>query len=315
MTRQSTRKAFGDTLEELGADERIFVLDADVSKSTFTCCFARRYPKRFFNIGIAESNMLGVAAGIASCGNIVFACSFAMFAVLRACEQIRNTVCHANLNVKIVGTHAGLSAGADGASHHALEDIAILRSFPNMTIVCPADAVATRAAVRALANVPGPAYLRLRREEEPVLYREGDLKLQIGRAIVLRSGEDVTLVANGATVHTALAAADALALHGVSAGVIDMHTIKPLDQQAILTAARQTGAIVCCEEHSRYGGMGCAVSELLTAMHPVPANVVGTPDEFTRSGSWNELRHSFGISKGAIVESARAAIDLKRQHE
>lgn len=307
----STRLAFGEALKEIGHDERVFVLDSDVSKSTHSYMFKQKYPERFINIGIAEGNMIGVAAGLATCGNIAFACSFANFAVLRACEQIRNSVCYPNLNVKIIGTHSGLSGGKDGASHHALEDVAIMRSFPNMKVICPADATSTKAAIKAAASNDGPFYIRIRRTQEPVIYEEG-YAFEIGKANVLKEGADVALIASGSTVHLALIAADILKAQGIEAKVIDMHTIKPIDKEAIISAAEETGAIVACEEHSVIGGLGSAVAEVVAQTMPVPMRFVGTRDTFGKSGDWEELKEKFGITQNEIVKKALEAIKAKK---
>jgi len=307
----STRLAFGEALKEIGHDERIFVLDSDVSKSTHSYMFEQKYPDRFINIGIAEGNMIGVAAGLATCGNIAFACSFANFAVLRACEQIRNSVCYPNLNVKIIGTHSGLSGGKDGASHHALEDVAIMRSFPNMTVICPADATSTKAAIKAAAAHDGPFYIRIRRTQEPVIYEEG-VMFEIGKAKVLKEGADVTLIASGSAVQLALMAANMLKAQGIEAKVIDMHTIKPIDKEAIISAAQETGAIVACEEHSVIGGLGSAVAEVVAQTIPVPVRFVGTRDTFGKSGDWEELKEKFGITEKEIIKKALEVIEAKK---
>jgi transketolase len=305
----ATRQAYGDTLAVIGSDERIVVLDADVSKSTKSCGFAGKYPERFINMGIAEGNMIGVAAGLAAEGKIVFASTFAVFAALRACEQIRNSVCYPRLNVRIVGTHSGLSAGEDGATHQAVEDIAVMRSMPNMAVISPADAVETAAALKASLDYHGPVYFRLGRMPEPVIHSEGEYAFTWGKGEVLEDGGDVTLIATGPMVYEALEARKLLKESAVSARVINMHTIKPIDEALIVKAARETGAIVTCEEHSTIGGLGSAVAEVVAKNCPVPMGFVGIDDCFGKSGKPEDLKNRFGITKARIAEKALAVME------
>ncbi len=309
----ATRDAYGNALAEFGGDERIVVLDADLSKSTKTEVFKKKYPDRFFNMGIAEGNMMAVAAGLASCGKIVFASTFAIFASQRACEQIRNSVCYPNLNVKIGASHAGISVGEDGASHQALEDIAIMRSLPNMTVICPADGVATRLAVKAAIEHDGPVYLRLGRPAVPVIYEGVDLDFTIGKGVVLTQGDDLAIIATGLMVHIALEAEKLLREEGIRARVIDMHTIKPIDEELIIKAARETGALVTAEEGTVIGGLGGAVAEVLVQNCPVPLKMVGIEDKFGKSGKPDHLLEMYGLTAGSIVKKAKEAMKMKKK--
>lgn len=312
MASIATREAYGSALAEFGADQRIVVFDADLSKSTKTEVFKKKYPERFFNAGIAEGNMIVMAAGMASCGKIAFASTFAVFAAGRAFEQIRNSVCYPKLNVKIAATHAGLTVGEDGASHQAIEDIAIMRALPNMTVLCPSDAIETRHAVQAAIAHDGPVYLRLGRLGVPALYDESSFHFELGKGITLAEGSDVTIVATGMMVHAASNAAELLKKDGISARVIDIHTIKPLDQELILKAARETGAIVTAEEHSVIGGLGGAVAELLSESCPVPVLRVGVQDKFGKSGTPNALLEMYGLTAEEIANKAKKAVNLKK---
>lgn len=306
----ATREAYGNALAEFGNDERIVVLDADLSKSTKTDTFKQKYPDRFFNMGIAEGNMVSVAAGMASTGKVVFASTFAVFAALRACEQIRNSIAYPKLNVKIGASHAGLTVGEDGASHQAIEDIAVMRSIPNMTLINPSDATTMREAVKAAIEMDGPVYLRLGRLAVPVLYENG-LDFKIGKGIELREGKDVTIIATGMMVGVAVEAAEALEAEGVSVRLIDMHTIKPIDRELVIKAAKETGAIVTVEEHNVIGGLGGAVSEVLADACPVPVKRVGVRDQFGKSGKPLELLELYGLTPKEIVGAAQAAISMK----
>jgi len=310
--RIATREAYGEALAELGTENPdIVVLDADLSKSTKTEIFARRFPERFFNMGIAEQNMLGTAAGLAAAGKIVFCSSFAIFAAGRAFEQVRNSIAYPALNVKIGASHGGITVGEDGASHQSIEDIALMRALPNMTVLVPADAVATRILVRAAAALEGPVYLRLGRMAVPVLY-DGGASLVPGKAHVWREGRDLTLVATGLMVAVALEAADLLEREGYRVGVMDVHTIKPLDVEALVRAARATGAVVTLEEHTVIGGLGSAVAEALSEYHPVPIKRIGLPDTFGESGKPQELMEKYGLTARHAVAAAREILARKR---
>ena len=315
----STREAYGRTLVELGRENPdIVVLDADLSSSTYTKLFAKEFPERFFNFGIAEANMMGVAAGLASCGKIVFASTFAIFATQRAYNQFRQSIAYPGLNVKVAASHGGVSVGEDGTSHHCIEDIAAMRVLPGVSVVVPADAVETREAVRALVEHVGPAYLRLGRPKIPVLYEEDygfegeKFRFRLGEAVVLRDGDDVALIATGLMVWEALQAAEELEKQGIRAQVIDIHTIKPIDRDAILRAARKTGAVVTAEEHNIIGGLGSAVAEVLAEGYPVPMERVGVRDVWTESGPWRELLKKYGLTSLDIVEAARRVIERKK---
>jgi transketolase len=307
----ATRDAYGKALVALGqSNEKIVVLDADLAKSTKTIDFAKAIPERFFDIGIAEQNMIGIAAGLAASGKIPFASSFAMFATGRAFEQIRNSVAYPKLNVKIAATHAGITVGEDGGSHQTVEDIGIMRSVPNMTIVVPADAVETEKAVKAIAAYEGPVYLRLGRPAVPVLYDES-YTFQLGKASFLQQGQDVTIIATGIMVSKALEAAKLLAEEGLQAEVINMSTIKPLDEEAILQSVKKTGRVVTAEEHSIIGGLGSAVAELVTEHFPVPVRRVGIKDVFGESGTPGQLLEKFNLTPQAIVEAVKKIMEQK----
>jgi len=310
--KMATRNAYGEALAEVGADPRIVALDADVSTCTMSCVFGRKYPERFYNAGIAEANMVGVAAGMASCGLIPFVHSFAMFAAGRAFDQIRNMIAYPGLNVKVVGTHAGLTVGEDGATHQCLEDIGILRTIPGMTILCPADAQETFEAVRAMAGRDGPMYLRLGRMAVDAVTDAPGYRFELGRAVRMREGFDVTIIAAGIMVRMALEAAARLEGEGIRARVVNMHTVKPLDEEEVLRAARETGAIVTAEEHNVLGGLGAAVAEAVTCAYPVPVVRVGVGDAFGRSGNAEKLLELYGLDAAHILEAARRAIDLKK---
>ncbi|PKM82342.1 MAG: transketolase [Firmicutes bacterium HGW-Firmicutes-14] len=311
MSKAATREAYGRVLARLGAEIRdIVVLDADLSKSTKTSDFAKEFPDRFFDMGVAEQNMIGTAAGLAAAGKIPFASSFAIFATGRAFEQIRNSIAYPQLNVKIAATHAGISVGEDGASHQAIEDIAIMRALPNMTVIVPADATETEKAVRAAVNYRGPVYLRLGRLGLPVLFDES-YSYKIGRANTLRDGSDVTVIACGLMVGQALEAADVLAGENISTRVINMHTIKPLDREAVVRAAMETKAIVTAEEHNVIGGLGSAVAEALVETVPVVQEMVGVKDTFGESGAPSELLEKYGLTAKDIVAAVKKVIERK----
>ncbi len=306
----ATREAYGNALCELAPKYDFVVLDADLAAATKTGIFKKKYPERFFDCGIAEGNMMSVAAGIASTGKTVFASSFAMFAGGRAFEQVRNSIGYTHLNVKIGATHGGISVGEDGATHQCNEDFATMRSIPGMVIINPADAIETRAAVEAAILHDGPVYLRFGRYALPVLYDES-YKFELGRGVLMAEGSDVTLVATGLMVATALEARELLANEGISARVVNIHTIKPIDEDIIITAARETGAIVTCEEHSILGGLGSAVAEVLVEHAPVPMERIGVRDEFGRSGTVPALMEYYGLTARDIAERARLAISRK----
>lgn len=309
--KKATREAYGAALAEFGCDERIVVLDADLSKSTKTDNFKKVYPERFFNAGIAEGNMMSVAAGMASCGKIVFASSFAMFASGRAFEQIRNSIGYPKLNVKIGATHAGISVGEDGATHQCLEDIGLMRTIPGMVILNPADATEARLCVKAAIDHDGPVYLRFGRLAVPTIFGE-DYKFEIGKGVELADGTDVTIIATGLMVPYATEAREVLREQGISARVVNMPTIKPIDREIIVKAAKETGAIVTAEEHNIIGGLGSAVSEVLVEEYPVPMQRVGTNDVFGRSGTPTALFEIYGLDTKTIVEKAKAAIAKKK---
>ena len=309
----ATRAAYGKALAELaGKDPDLVVLDADLSGSTMSKDFAAAAPDRFFDMGIAEANMVGVAAGLAACGKKPFVNSFAMFAAGRAWEQVRNSVAYPGLNVKVVGSHGGLSVGEDGATHQCIEDLAIMRSIPGMTVLCPCDGNEMRAAVDALVNYNGPAYLRLGRlAVETVTDSLEGYRFQIGKGVLLRDGSDVTVVAVGMMVQSALEAADILAEEGISVRVIDMHTIKPLDGEILLAAAKETGCIVTSEEANIVGGLGGAVSEYLASVCPVPVIRHGVEDVFGRSGAAQKVLDAYGLNAAGIAAKVREALDIK----
>lgn len=310
----ATRAAYGKALEELAAQEpNLVVLDADLSGSTMTRGFGAEHPDRFFDMGIAEANMVGVAAGLATCGKKPFVNSFAMFAAGRAWEQVRNSVAYPGLNVKVVGSHGGLSVGEDGATHQCIEDLAIMRAIPNMTVLCPCDGNEMKQAVKALLAYDGPAYLRLGRlAVETVTDQVEGYEFQIGKGVLLRDGQDVTVVAVGMMVQMALTAADILAEEGISVRVIDMHTIKPLDTEILLAAARDTGCIVTSEEANIVGGLGSAVSEYLTSVCPVPVIRHGVEDEFGRSGAAQKVLEAYHLTPAGIADKVRQALTLKQ---
>lgn len=308
----ATRQAYGEALAEFGSDERIVVLDADLSKSTKTDIFKKKYPERHINIGIAEGNMMCVAAGLASCGKIVFASSFAIFASGRAFEQVRNSICYPKLNVKVCATHAGLTVGEDGATHQSVEDISLMRSIPNMVVINPADSVETEAAILAAAEYQGPCYVRLGRLAVDTINDEASYKFEIGKGITLADGNDVTIAATGMMVQLALQAKEELSKEGINARIINIHTIKPIDSDLLVKAAKETGAIVTAEEHSIIGGLGSAVSEVVTEECPVPVVKVGIKDTFGESGKPDQLLEKYGLTVEAIVNSAKRAISLKK---
>lgn len=308
----ATREAYGAALVELGAKyDNLIVLDADLAAATKTGVFKKAYPEKFFDCGIAEANMMGVAAGLASTGKLVFASSFAMFAAGRAFEQIRNSIAYPKLNVKIGATHAGISVGEDGASHQCCEDIALMRAIPGMTIINPADYTEGLQAVRAAAEFDGPVYMRFGRLAVPVIF-DDSYKFEIGKGVMLKDGTDVTIVATGLMVAAALEAQKLLENEGISARIVNMATIKPLDKEIICKAANETGCIVTSEEHSIIGGLGSAVCEAVTGCCPVPVVRHGVEDTFGRSGPALELLDLFKLNAQGIAEKAKQAVQLKK---
>ena len=306
--KKETRVTYGETLVELGKEnDKVVVMDADLSGSTKTATFKKAFPDRFFNAGIAEGNMVGVAAGLAASGYTVFVSSFAMFASGRAFEQIRNTAAYPNLNVKVCASHAGITVGPDGATHQCLEDIGIMRTIPHMTIINPADAVEARLAILEAAKINGPVYMRFGRSAVPVVFDE-NYKFEVGKGVLLRDGTDVTIVASGITVEMALHAADTLAEKGISARVINMATIKPIDKEILIKASKETGAIVTAEEHNIIGGLGSTVCEAICEEAPCVVERVGIADTFGRSGSVDELLEYYHLTPAEIVSKAESAM-------
>ena len=297
----ATRESYGNALAELGKiNDKVVVLDADLAGATKTGVFKKAFPERFFDCGIAEGNMAGIAAGLAATGMVPFMSSFAMFAAGRAFEQVRNSIGYPHLNVKIGATHAGISVGEDGATHQCNEDIALMRTLPGMVVISPSDDVEARAAVMAAAEYEGPVYLRFGRLAVPVINDTPDYKFEIGKGIVLKEGTDVTLVATGLTVSNTLEAAEMLAKDGINAKVINIHTIKPIDEELIVAAARETGKVVTIEEHSVIGGLGGAVCEVLSEKCPVPVKRIGVQDEYGQSGPAAELLHHYKLDAEGI---------------
>ncbi len=308
---KATRDAYGEILKELGAENpKIVVLDADLSSSTKTAEFKKVFPERHFNCGIAEQNMMGVAAGFATTGKIPFASTFAVFGAGRAYEQIRNSICYPKLNVKIAVTHSGLTVGEDGATHQMLEDISLMRTLPNMTVTVPADAAETKAIIRWAADYEGPVYIRMGRAKVEDVMPEG-CTFTPGKATLLRDGADVTLMACGVMVAPALEAAEILDSEGISARVVNMSSIKPIDATAIKEAVKMTGAIVSCEEHNIIGGLGAAIAEVLVQSTPAPMEMVGTKDTFGESGTPDALLEKYGLTAAHIVLAAKRVISRK----
>jgi transketolase len=307
----ATRKAYGQALVELGRENpNVVVLDCDLSKSTMTNMFAKEFPERFINMGIAEANMMATAAGLASCGKIPFTSTFAVFATGRAWEQARMSIGYTRLNVKIAATHAGITVGEDGASHQANEDITLMRVIPNFTVIVPADGVETKQAVKAAAEHDGPVYLRLGRADVPIIF-DDTYKFEIGKAVILREGKDISLFACGGMVSEALKATEELAQQGISAEVINVSTIKPLDRATIVASVRKTGAAVSAEEHTIVGGLGGALAELFAEEHPVPMRRVGLEDCFGESGGSNELLCKYCMTSANIADAARGVLKRK----
>lgn len=313
VIKKATRESYGTALCELAEEyENLVVLDADLAAATKTGMFKKKYPERFFDCGIAEANMMGVAAGLSATGKIPFASTFAMFAAGRAFEIVRNSIGYPHLNVKIGATHAGISVGEDGATHQCNEDIALMRTIPGMTIINPADDVEARAAVKAALDYVGPVYMRFGRLAVPVFNDEKTYKFEMGKGIVLKDGKDVTIVATGLMVNEAIQAGKQLEAEGISARIVNIHTIKPLDKELICKCAEETGLIVTAEEHSIIGGLGSAVAEAVTECCPVPVIKVGVNDEFGHSGPAVELLKEFGLSAENIVAKTKEALKLKK---
>lgn len=312
VIKKATRESYGEALKELAAEYKdLVVLDADLAAATKTGVFKKACPERFFDCGIAEANMMGVAAGLASCGKIPFASTFAMFAAGRAFEIVRNSIGYPHLNVKIGATHAGISVGEDGATHQCNEDIALMRTIPGMTIINPCDDVEAKAAVRAALDFNGPVYMRFGRLAVPVINNAEEYKFELGKGVVMKDGSDLTIVATGLMVNESLEAAKLLEADGISARVVNIHTIKPLDKELICKCAKETGVIVTAEEHSIIGGLGSAVAEAVTECCPVPVVKVGVNDEFGHSGPAVDLLKEFGLCAENIANKAKEAVKLK----
>ncbi|WP_321508689.1 transketolase family protein [uncultured Methanoregula sp.] len=310
MDLKSTRDAYGEALLQLGDNSRVVVLDADLSTSTQTNKFGAKYPSRFINVGCAEQNLMGVAAGLAITGKIPFASTYAIFS-MRAWEQIRNTIAHDGLSVKIAVSHAGLTNGPDGASHQSLEDIALMRVIPKMSVIVPCDAVEARSAVIFETSRNGPAYIRLNRAKTPVIF-DDHYDFKFGEAVQLGQGDDLAIFATGTMVCKALESAELLKKEKINARVVNIHTIKPIDEKAIIKAAQETGAVISVEEHSIFGGLGGAIAEILAEHYPVPMKIIGVRDVFGSSGEYDELLEKFGLTTANIVNSARILVRRKK---
>jgi transketolase len=308
----SMRKAYGEALVQLGFDNPdVVALSADVSNSDFSYMFQEKFPERFFNVGIAEQSLVDVAAGLAYSGKIPFANTFAFLFATRALEMVRTHLCYGGANVKLMAAYSGISDSFDGPTHHAITDVAILRSLPNMTVIVPGDTIAVAKLLPQVAAWEGPVYFRLNRNEVPTLF-DSSYEPQIGKAVLVRPGEDVTVIACGLMVSLALEAAEILAQEGIQARVVEMHTIKPLDEAVVEKAARETGALVTAEEHSIVGGLGAAVSEMVSGCYPVPVKRVGIPDCFAETGPYKQIMDRYGLSTAHIVEAAREALMMKK---
>lgn len=300
--KQATRQSYGETLVKLGKEnENIVVLDADLAGATKTDLFGKEYPERFFDMGIAEANMLGTVAGLATCGKIPYASTFAVFAAGRGYDQIRNSICYPKLNVKICATHAGITVGEDGATHQMLEDLSLMRGLPNMTVISPSDDTQARWVIEEISKMEGPVYVRLARLATPIIYEE-DQKFEIGKAVQLGEGTDGTVFATGVTVAEAIKAQEELEGQGIHIRVVDMHTIKPIDKDTILKCAKETKKLVSVEDHSIIGGLGSAISEVLTDEYPTKLERMGMQDIFGKSGKAEELMEYFGLTAKAIVQ-------------
>ena len=309
VIKKATREGYGDGLVEVGkVNENLIVLDADLAEATKTNVFKKAFPERHIDCGIAECNMMGIAAGLAATGKVPFASSFAMFSAGRAFEQVRNSIGYPHLNVKIGATHAGISVGEDGATHQCNEDIALMRTIPGMVILNPSDYIEAKEAVKAAVEYDGPCYLRFGRLAVPVINDKEDYKFEIGKAITVREGKDVTIIASGLTVSTSLEAAELLAKDGIEAKVINMHTIKPIDAEAVINAAKETGKVVTVEEHSVIGGLGSAVCDVLSENYPVKVKKIGVYDRFGESGPATELIKKYGLDGESIFKEVKAFI-------
>lgn len=302
----ATRDSYGQTLVELGKEnENIIVMDADLAEATKTAYFKKEFPDRFFDCGIAEGNMVGIAAGLAACGKTVFCSSFAMFATGRSYEQIRNSVGYPKLNVKICASHAGITVGEDGASHQCIEDIALMRAIPGMVVMCPADDIEARAAVKAAAEYKGPVYMRLGRSAVPVINDPATYKFEWGKGIKVKEGKDLTLIASGIMVDSANKAAEMLAKDGIDAEIIDIHTIKPIDEDIIVESAKKTGVVITLEEHSVIGGLGSAVCDVLCEKYPVRVKKIGIYDKYGESGSASALMEKYRLDGKGVYEQVK----------
>ncbi|WHH57324.1 transketolase family protein [Petroclostridium sp. X23] len=313
MTKQiATRQAFGQELVEIGKERNDFVvMDADIAKSCSTDLFHKAFPERSYNFGIAEQNFMAIAAGYASTGATVFAATYSVFASMRACEQIRTFICYPKLNVRVIASHGGLQVGADGATHQAIEDIGIMRSIPNMTVIQPSDGVSAKLAARAVMDYEGPVYIRVLRNPSPILFDES-YKFEIGKAVELKDyGTDVTLIGTGAMVLKTLEAAEKLKEEGINARVLEVHTLKPIDEEAILKAAKETGGIVTVEDHNIFGGLGSAVAEVLSEKHPAFLKRVAIPDVFGESGDSELLYEHYGLAVKDIISAAKEIVSKR----
>jgi transketolase len=307
----STREASGQILVEMGRENKdIVVCEADIGKSTKTCYFAKEFPERYINAGIAEQNLMNMAIGLASTGKTVFASTYSVFASMRACEQIRTFACYPNINIKIIASHGGLTSGNDGPTHQAIEDMGIMRSLPNMCVLMPADFNATKELIKKTLEWETPVFVRLTRDAVPCIYGEAE-KFEIGKGKVVREGKDVSIIANGDMVYHALQAAEALSGSGVQARVVDMHTIKPIDTELVLDCCKATGAIVTVEDHNIMNGLGSAVAEIIAEQNLVPLQIVGIKDRFAESGEYRELLNKYGLSVSDIVKAALSTIERK----
>ncbi len=314
MKLMHTREAYGQALVKIGKRNlNIVVLEADISTSTKTCYFARKFPDRFFNVGVAEQNEAMIAAGLASCGKIPFVNTYAVFATMRACEQVRTFICYPRLNVKIVASHGGLTPGPDGVTHQGTEDTGIMSTLPNMAVIVPADAVATKKAVRAITEYDGPVYLRLTRCPVPIIY-DDNFSFEIGKSFTIKEGKDVTIIALGDMVSKALEASEELKAEGVETRVIDMHTIKPIDKEAIIKAAEETKGIVTVEDHNIINGLGSAVAGVIVENRPIPMQRVGLKDTFAESGEYEELLNKYGLGTSHIIEATKKVLERKSNY-
>ena len=305
--KKATRESYGEALENLGENNNVVVLDADLASATKTAIFAKKFPERFFDMGIAEQDLYSMAAGLATCNKIPFASTFAVFATGRAYDQIRNSICYPNMNVKICATHAGVTCGEDGATHQMLEDIGIMKGLPNMTVMCTSDDTQTKWAVKQIAEKDGPVYLRLCRYATPVIYDENQ-KFEIGKAIQTGEGNDATIFATGVTVSQALIAKEELEKQGINVRVVDIHTIKPIDEEAIVKCAKETKLLVSVEDHSILTGLGNSIADVLTQKHPAKLIKIGVNDTFGKSGSAGELLEYFGLTAENIIDVVKKNI-------